>query len=98
MADEASLSGAPLNERPWIAYLDKMQVPLACGRDQVHWYYSSFVVLSAQKLGASGIIVVESESGRSPTINTAVVPSGVLTLLQWLWKGSLSLFLLCTLT
>ena len=42
---------------PWIAYLDVAAVEAECGGTKLHWYYSPFAVLAAQKLGASGLIV-----------------------------------------
>ena len=64
----------PFNERPWIAYLDRIKIPLACARDQLHWYYSPFMVLSAQKLGASGVI---TDNIPGPQLSSVTLPAGV---------------------
>ena len=76
-SDESSsfdVNGWNATGRPWIAYLDVDRLAEACKGVQLHLHYSSFLALSAQKLGAKGLIVA---GNNSPALTNRVMPAGV---------------------
>ena len=47
----------PPASRPWIAYLRRKTVQETCNGLELQWYYGYYAVGSAQKLGASGLLL-----------------------------------------
>ena len=56
---------------PWIAYYENSAMHEACGTSPLHWFYSYYMVESAQRLGASAILI----DGHCPEVIFQLLPT-----------------------